>query len=47
MAQSIRDEIIAELLQGYTTPQDRLGEEGLLKELKKPLIADLDLQRVE
>jgi len=28
---------IEELLQGYTAPQDLLGEEGLLKELKKRL----------
>jgi putative transposase len=26
------------LLQGYTAPQDLLGEEGLLKELKKRLL---------
>ena len=31
MAQAIRDEVIEELLQGYTTPQDLLGEEGLFK----------------
>src|SRR5246127_3027780 len=38
MAQAIRDELIAELLQGYATPQDLLGEEGLFKELKKRLL---------
>lgn len=38
MAQAIRDEIIEELLQGYSTPQDLLGEEGLFKELKKRLL---------
>src|ERR1700741_2385762 len=38
MAQAIRDEIIEELLQGYATPQDLLGEEGLFKELKKRLL---------
>ena len=38
MAQAIRDEVIEELLQGYTTPQDLLGEEGLFKELKKRLL---------
>ncbi len=31
MAQAIRDDIIEELLQGYATPQDLLGEEGLFK----------------
>ena len=38
MAQAIRDEVIEELLQGYKTPQDPLGEEGLFKELKKRLL---------
>src|SRR6516165_2577082 len=38
MAQAIRDEIIEELLQGYSSPQDLLGEEGLFKELKKRLL---------
>jgi putative transposase len=38
MAQAISDEVIEELLQGYTTPQDLLGEEGLFKELKKRLL---------
>src|ERR1700740_619540 len=38
MALAIRDEIIEELLQGYATPQDLLGEEGLFKELKKRLL---------
>ena len=38
MAQVIRDEVIEELLQGYTRPQDLLGEEGLFKELKKRLL---------
>src|SRR6201996_8062198 len=38
MAQAIRDEIIEEMLQGYATPQDLLGEEGLFKELKKRLL---------
>lgn len=38
MAQSIRDEVIDELRQGYTTPQDLLGAEGLFKELKKRLL---------
>jgi hypothetical protein len=28
MAQAIRDEVLDELLQGYTSPQDLLGEEG-------------------
>ena len=37
MARPIRDEVIEELLQGYTSPQDLLGEEGLFKELKKRL----------
>jgi hypothetical protein len=29
MAQAIRDEVIEELLQGYGSPADLLGEEGL------------------
>ena len=38
MAQAIRDELIEELLQGDSSPQDLLGEEGLFKELKKRLL---------
>ena len=38
MAQAIRDEIIEELLQGYRSPEDLIGEEGLFKELKKRLL---------
>ena len=38
MAQTIRDEVIEELLQGYSSPEDLLGEEGLFKELKKRLL---------
>jgi transposase-like protein len=38
MAQAIRDELIEELLQGYSSPQDLLGEGGLFKELKKRLL---------
>jgi hypothetical protein len=38
MAQAIRDEVIEELLQGYSSPDDLLGEEGLFKELKKRLL---------
>jgi putative transposase len=38
MAQSIRDEVIEELLQGYSGPEDLLGEEGLFKQLKKRLL---------
>ena len=38
LAQAIRDEVIEELLQGYRSPQDLLGEEGLFKELKKRLL---------
>src|ERR1700746_2909537 len=38
MRQAIRDEIIEELLQGYSSPEDLLGEEGLFKELKKRLL---------
>src|SRR5712672_3729127 len=38
MARAIRDEVIDELLQGYSSPQDLLGEEGLFKELKKKLL---------
>jgi putative transposase len=38
MALSIRDELIDELLQGYRSPEDLTGEEGLFKELKKRLL---------
>src|SRR3954467_13950617 len=38
MAQAIRDELIEELLQGYRSPQDLLGEDGLFGELKKRLL---------
>jgi len=38
MARAIRDEVIDELLQGYSSPQDLLGEEGLFKELMKKLL---------
>jgi putative transposase len=38
MALAIRDELIEELLRGYSSPQDLLGEEGLFKELKKRLL---------
>ena len=38
MGQAIRDEVIDELLQGYTSPADLLGEEGLFRELKKRLL---------
>ncbi len=38
MAQSIRDAVIDELLQGDARPQDLLGAEGVFKELKKCLL---------
>jgi putative transposase len=38
MAQAIRDELIEELLQGYRSPQDLLGEDGLFRELKRRLL---------
>jgi putative transposase len=38
MTHSIRDEVIEELLQGYSSPEDLLGEEGLFKQLKKRLL---------
>ena len=38
MALAIRDEVIEELLQGYRSPEDLLGEEGLFKALKKRLL---------
>ena len=38
MALAIRDEVIEELLRGYRSPEDLLGEEGLFKELKKRLL---------
>src|ERR1700740_3615874 len=38
MALSIRDDVIDELLQGYNSPEDLIGAEGLFKELKKRLL---------
>src|ERR1700724_1163448 len=38
MARALRDEVIDELLQGYSSPQDLLGEEGLFKGLRKKLL---------
>src|SRR3954454_3291410 len=38
MSQTIRDEVIEELLEGYSSPEDLLGEEGLFKDLKKRLL---------
>jgi len=38
VAQAIRDEVIEELLQGYSSPEDLLGEEGLFRQLKKRLL---------
>ena len=38
MAQTIRNEVIEELLQGYSRPEDLLGEDGLFKQLKKRLL---------
>jgi len=38
MAQTIRDEVIEELLRGYSRPEDLLGEDGLFKQLKKRLL---------
>jgi len=35
---AIRDEILDELLKGYEKPEDLLGDDGLLKQLKKALI---------
>jgi hypothetical protein len=35
MAQTIRNEVIAELLRWYSARQDLLGEDGLFKQLKK------------
>jgi putative transposase len=34
----IRDEVLDELLSGYEKPEDLLGDDGLLKRLKKALI---------
>ena len=34
----IRDEVLDELLSGYKQPEDLLGDDGLLKRLKKALI---------
>jgi putative transposase len=34
----IRDEVLDELLDGYERPEDLLGDDGLLKRLKKALI---------
>ena len=38
MAQAIRDELIEELLQGYSSSQDLLGKDGLFRELKNRLL---------
>jgi putative transposase len=38
MGQTIRDEVIEELLRRYSSPEDLLGEEGLFKQLKKKLL---------
>jgi putative transposase len=38
MAQTIRDEVIEELLLGDSRPEDLLGEDGLFKQLKKRLL---------
>jgi hypothetical protein len=38
MALAIRKAVIEELLQGYRSPEDLLGEGGLFKELKKRLL---------
>lgn len=38
MSPAIRDEVIEEPLQGYSSPEDLLGEEGVFKELKKRLL---------
>src|ERR1700740_3506071 len=38
MALSIRDDVIDELLQGYNSPEDLIGAEGLFRELKKRLL---------
>jgi hypothetical protein len=38
MGQTIRDEVIEELLRGYSSAEDLLGEEGLFKQLKKKLL---------
>lgn len=38
MGQPIRGEVIAELLQGYSGPDDPLGEEGFFRRLKKRLL---------
>ena len=38
MAQAIRDELIEELLQGYSSSQDLLGKDGLFRELENRLL---------
>src|SRR5688572_11587070 len=35
---TIKDEVLDELLRGYSGPDDLLGEDGLFKELKKRLL---------
>jgi putative transposase len=35
---TIKDEVLDELLRGYSSPDDLLGEDGLFKELKKRLL---------
>jgi len=38
MGQTIRDEVIEELLRGYSSQEDLLGDEGLFRQLKKKLL---------
>jgi transposase-like protein len=38
MGQTIRDEVVEELLRGHSSPEDLLGEEGLFNQLKKKLL---------
>src|SRR5215469_13425340 len=45
MALAIRDEVIEELLQGYRSPEDLLGEEGLFKKPDTTPIAGLYVGR--
>ena len=35
---AIKDELLEQLLEGYEKPEDLLGEDGLLQELKKALV---------
>ena len=44
MKPEIKDELLDQLLKNYTSPEDLMGPEGLLAELKQRLMTALDIQ---